>query len=105
MRKQLFDSAVESNVTGLEILNLDSVDVNLAWLDVAVAEQATVRDAIEASGIVRAFPHLDLSTQKVGIFGKPVSLDARLAAGQRVEIYRPITADPVARRGTVDNTD
>lgn len=72
-----------------------------AWLDVDVAEQTTVRQAIEASGILRAFPSLDLGTQKVGIFGKPVSLEARLEAGQRVEIYRPITADPIALRGDV----
>ncbi len=74
-----------------------------AWLEVEVPEQATVRDAIEASGIPRAFPALDLSTQKVGVFGKLVALEARLEAGQRVEIYRPITADPVALRATVDD--
>lgn len=76
-----------------------------SWLDVDVPEQATVRDAIEASGIVRVFPSLDLTTQKVGIFGKPVSLEARLEAGQRVEIYRPITADPIALRGAADDSD
>jgi putative ubiquitin-RnfH superfamily antitoxin RatB of RatAB toxin-antitoxin module len=76
-----------------------------SWLDVEVAEQATVRDAIEASGIFRAFPNLDLSTQKVGIFGKPVSLEARLEAGQRVEIYRPITADPKLLRGSGSDDD
>jgi hypothetical protein len=76
-----------------------------SWLDVDVPEQATVRDAIEASGIVRVFPSLDLTTQKVGIFGKPVSLEARLEAGQRVEIYRPITADPIALRGVADDSD
>ena len=74
-----------------------------SWLDVEVAEHATVRDAIEASGISRIFPNLDLGTQKVGIFGKPVSLEARLEAGQRVEIYRPITADPIALRGSSDD--
>lgn len=76
-----------------------------SWLDVEVTEQATVREAIEASGIVRAFPSLDLSTQKVGIFGKPVSLEARLEPGQRVEIYRPITADPMALRGDSEDSD
>jgi putative ubiquitin-RnfH superfamily antitoxin RatB of RatAB toxin-antitoxin module len=75
------------------------------WLDVEVDEHATVRDAIEASGIIRAYPSLDLSTQKVGVFGKPVALEARLEAGQRVEIYRPITADPMLLRGTTDDDD
>jgi putative ubiquitin-RnfH superfamily antitoxin RatB of RatAB toxin-antitoxin module len=75
------------------------------WLDVVVAEHATVQDAIEASGIIRAFPSLDLSTQKVGVFGKTVALEARLEAGQRVAICRPITADPLLLRGTADNYD
>lgn len=78
-----------------------------SWLDVDVPEQATVRDAIEASGITRVFPALDLSTQQVGVFGKAVSLEARLEPGQRVEIYRPITADPKLLRGSNadDDTD
>lgn len=76
-----------------------------SWLEVDVPEQATVRDAIEASGILRAFPGLDLDTQKVGIFGKTVALQARLEAGQRVEIYRPITADPIALRGAASDDD
>jgi len=61
-----------------------------SWLEVEVPEQATVREAIDASGIIRAFPSVDLSTQKVGVFGKLVSLEARLEPGQRIEIYRPI---------------
>jgi putative ubiquitin-RnfH superfamily antitoxin RatB of RatAB toxin-antitoxin module len=75
------------------------------WLEVDVPEQATVRDAIEASGIARANPTLDLSTQKVGIFGKVVAPEARLEPGQRVEIYRPITADPLALRGISEEGD
>jgi putative ubiquitin-RnfH superfamily antitoxin RatB of RatAB toxin-antitoxin module len=65
-----------------------------AWIELEVPDHTTVREAIEASGIPRSFPGLDLTTQKVGIFGKLVALEARLEAGQRVEIYRPITADP-----------
>ncbi|HEY8905318.1 MAG TPA: RnfH family protein [Rhodoferax sp.] len=76
------------------------------WQDVEVTEHATVRDAIEASGIQRAFPNLDLSVQKVGVFSKLVSLEARLEPGQRIEIYRPITADPIALRGgNVDDSE
>ena len=40
------------------------------------------------------FPHIDLATQKVGIFGKIAKLDTALRLGDRVEIYRPITCDP-----------
>jgi uncharacterized protein len=64
------------------------------WLTIEVPDDAKVRDAIERSGILRQFPHIDLDTQKVGVFGKLVKLDAALRPGDRVEIYRPITCDP-----------
>jgi putative ubiquitin-RnfH superfamily antitoxin RatB of RatAB toxin-antitoxin module len=64
------------------------------WLNLEVPETATVREAIERSGLLRQFPHIDLETQKVGVFGKLAKLDAPLKPGDRVEIYRPIIADP-----------
>jgi putative ubiquitin-RnfH superfamily antitoxin RatB of RatAB toxin-antitoxin module len=64
------------------------------WLNLEVPESATLREAIERSGILRQFPHIDLESQKVGIFGKLAKLDAALKPGDRVEIYRPIIADP-----------
>ncbi len=63
------------------------------WLKLEVAEGSSVMDAIETSGILEQFPEIDLSKQKVGIFGKLTRLDTILKEGQRVEIYRPITAD------------
>lgn len=75
------------------------------WLEVEVPDHATVRDAIELSGLARLYPSLDLTLQKVGIFSKPVSLEAKLEPGQRVEIYRPITADPIALRGGAQESD
>lgn len=64
------------------------------WLRIEVPEDSTVEQAIIKSGILRQFPHLDLTEQKVGIFGKLARLDAALQAGDRIEIYRNITADP-----------
>lgn len=64
------------------------------WLNIEVPETTTVQEAIERSGILDKFPHLNLETQKVGIFGKLAKLTAALKAGDRVEIYRPIIADP-----------
>ncbi len=64
------------------------------WLTVEVPEGATVREAIQQSGILDQFPDIDLETQKVGIFGKLTKLDTAVEDGNRVEIYRPITADP-----------
>lgn len=64
------------------------------WLNIEVPESATVKDAIDRSGILKLFPHIDLESQKVGVFGKLVKLDAGLRAGDRIEIYRPIICDP-----------
>ncbi len=64
------------------------------WLNVEVPEGSTVQQAIERSGILMRCPHLNLKKQKIGIFGKIAKLTAPLEAGDRVEIYRPITVDP-----------
>ncbi len=65
-----------------------------AWLRIVVPDEATVQQAIEQSGILAKFPHIDLAQCKVGIFGKAAELDATLKPGDRIEIYRAITADP-----------
>ena len=77
------------------------------WLTIEVPDDAKVTDAIEKSGILKMFPHIDLSAQKVGVFGKLVKLDAALRAGDRVEIYRVITCDPqiVPRRDGAGGDD
>jgi putative ubiquitin-RnfH superfamily antitoxin RatB of RatAB toxin-antitoxin module len=68
-------------------------------LPVRVAADATVAQAIERSGILNKFPELDLASLKVGIYGKAVKLDNVLRDRDRVEIYRPLIADPkVARK-------
>lgn len=81
--------------------------VQHSWLRVDVADDATVQQAIERSGVLTMFPQIDLTQQKVGIFGKLVKLDAPLQPGDRVEIYRQITCDPtqVPRRGGMDEDD
>jgi len=58
----------------------------------------TIEEAIVASGILAQFPEIDLAKNKVGIFGKAGKLDQKMAAGDRVEIYRPLIADPKAAR-------
>lgn len=64
------------------------------WLNIEVPDTSTVQEAIDRSGILKQFPHIDLSAQKVGVFGKLAKLDAALRPGDRVEIYRGIICDP-----------
>jgi putative ubiquitin-RnfH superfamily antitoxin RatB of RatAB toxin-antitoxin module len=77
------------------------------WLNIEVPDETTVQEAIEKSGILKMFPHIDLATQKVGVFGKLVKPEAALRAGDRVEIYRPIICDPqtVPRRDGAGSDD
>jgi putative ubiquitin-RnfH superfamily antitoxin RatB of RatAB toxin-antitoxin module len=55
---------------------------------------ATVRQAIEASGVLIKYPEIDLAKNKLGIFAKLTKPDAQLRARDRIEIYRPLIADP-----------
>lgn len=64
------------------------------WLKLEVPDDSSVEQAIEHSGILKQFPDIDLGQQKVGIYGKLTKLGAKVADGDRIEIYRDITADP-----------
>lgn len=83
-----------------------SVQVEVAYarpeeqviIPVEVEEGATLRSAVERSGILERFPEIDLDKAKVGIFGKLSKPDTALRARDRVEIYRSLIADPKAVR-------
>jgi uncharacterized protein len=62
--------------------------------ELTVAEGTTLGDAIRLSGIAREFTDIDLTSCRVGIYGKIKSLEAHLREGDRIEIYRPLRADP-----------
>lgn len=55
---------------------------------------STVQQAVEASGLMQKYPEIDLAKNKLGIFGKLSKLDTQLRDRDRVEIYRPLIADP-----------
>ncbi len=60
----------------------------------------TLEQAIQVSGILQQFSEIDLSQQKVGVFGQICRLDKPLTSGDRVEIYRALQQNPMdARRG------
>lgn len=63
-------------------------------LTVDIAANSTALDAIIASAIQEHFPEIDLNHNKIGIFGKVCALTQMLKQGDRVEIYRPLQADP-----------
>jgi putative ubiquitin-RnfH superfamily antitoxin RatB of RatAB toxin-antitoxin module len=60
---------------------------------------ATVGDAVKASGLLEKYPEIDVDgANKVGVFAKLTRLDVALRDRDRVEIYRPLIADPKAVR-------
>ena len=75
-------------------------------IEVSVRPGATVEQVIRASDLLAKFPEIDLTRQRVGIFGVIARLQDAVHDGDRVEIYRPLVADPkearrkrAARRG------
>lgn len=63
-------------------------------LSLPISEGTTVEQAINESGIIALFPEIDLSENKVGIWNKAVKLSTVLENLDRIEIYRPLIADP-----------
>lgn len=59
---------------------------------------STIEAVVRQSGFLERFPEIDLSKNKVGVFGKAVALAASINEGDRVEIYRPLIADPKEAR-------
>ena len=67
-------------------------------MEVTARPGATIEQVIRASGILERFPEIDLSRQRVGIFGEFVLLEDPVHDGDRIEIYRPLLVDPKETR-------
>lgn len=84
----------------------DTIKIEVAYalpdeqviLSLEVSKDCTVEDAIKRSGILETYPQIDLSTDKVGIFGKMCKLNSTLRHKDRIEIYRKLIADPKESR-------
>lgn len=55
---------------------------------------ANLQQALEASGLLAKYPEIDIKKNKFGVYAKLAKLDAPLRDRDRVEIYRPLIADP-----------
>jgi putative ubiquitin-RnfH superfamily antitoxin RatB of RatAB toxin-antitoxin module len=65
---------------------------------VTVPRHITIREALTHSGVLVAHPEIDITTQKVGVYGKVRALDDPVQPGDRIEIYRPLIVDPKVAR-------
>lgn len=83
----------------LSVLVVYAADVRTAWQCVVrVPSPCTVADAIQVSGFASAFPQVNWEVSGVGIFGKRVKPQTRVAMGDRIEIYRELVFDPKESR-------
>lgn len=94
------DSFIAQRMSTVAGNDLITVDVVYALPDLQtrvqleVAAGTTVRQAVEQSGILMRCPEIDIGSGRFGIFGRLVHQDVLLRDGDRVEIYRPLIADP-----------
>ena len=86
--------------------SLASVEVEIVYGRTGAAQvitqqvpgSATLRQAIELSGILEMYPDIDLDSNKVGIFSRKRELHDRVNAGDRIEIYQALKVDPKEAR-------
>ncbi len=67
-------------------------------LELEIEKDSTVEKILQASGIFERYPEIDAEKAKVGIFGKLTKRTVIPKVGDRIEIYRPLIADPKAVR-------
>jgi putative ubiquitin-RnfH superfamily antitoxin RatB of RatAB toxin-antitoxin module len=67
-------------------------------IDLALPMGATLGQAVQASTLLQRYPHIDLAQHKLGVFGKIKSPESLVRAGDRIELYRPLQADPMESR-------
>jgi putative ubiquitin-RnfH superfamily antitoxin RatB of RatAB toxin-antitoxin module len=80
----------------------DSIQVEVTYarperqevIRLKLSSGCTLQQAIEASGLLQKYPEIELTKTKVGIYGKLARLDTVLRQQDRVELYRPLIADP-----------
>jgi putative ubiquitin-RnfH superfamily antitoxin RatB of RatAB toxin-antitoxin module len=67
-------------------------------IDVGIDQGQTLAQAIHASGMLALHPEINLQVMKIGVYGKIRALSDAARAGDRIEIYRPLIADPMESR-------
>jgi uncharacterized protein len=83
-------------------MNEEKINIELVYalpaeqllMKLEVPKATNIADAIKLSGILEKHPEIDLEKGKFGIFGKLSKLDTALREKDRIEIYRPLIADP-----------
>jgi uncharacterized protein len=92
----------QNETISVELIYIEPNSQNSLKLDLVLG--TNISQAIQQSGLLEQFPEIDLQKNKVGLFSKIQELDTVLKSGDRIEIYRPLLADPKeARRQRAKN--
>lgn len=86
------DNIPQKNVFRVEVVYALPEQQNI--IEVELSKGQTAQDAIEQSGLLKRHPELDISSMIIGLFGKKTKMTQSLRDRDRVEIYRPLIADP-----------
>lgn len=100
--KELAANMVQAFTVRAKVYSAGKIAVEVAYAlpekqylqRVTLQEGATVEEAIRASGLLELRTDIDLTKNKVGIYSRPAKLSDIVHDGDRVEIYRPLIADP-----------
>ncbi|CAM3030264.1 RnfH family protein [Vibrio rarus] len=84
--------SIDSDMIHVEVVYALPNDQRVVSL--VVNKELTVEQIIEQSGLLTLFPEIDLAINKVGVFSRNVKLDGLVRDNDRIEIYRPLLADP-----------
>lgn len=86
------------DVSEITVQVVYALDSQQEIMSVQIPTDSTVKQAIERSGILYKYKQIDLSKNAVGVYGKVVALEHELKEQDRIEIYRPLTIDPMQAR-------
>lgn len=84
--------SIESDMIHVEVVY--ALPLEQRVLTLVVNKNMTVEEILNQSGVLEFYPEIDLGVNKVGVFSRNVKLDAMVRDGDRIEIYRPLLADP-----------
>ncbi len=84
--------SIESNMIHVEVVYALPHEQRVFTL--VVNKEMTVEEIIAQSGVLELYPEIDLTKNKVGVFSRNIKLDATVNDRDRIEIYRPLLADP-----------
>ncbi|WP_153115593.1 RnfH family protein [Rhodocyclus tenuis] len=87
-----------SNPAGVRVEVVYALSERQELVPLSLSEGATLKDALEASGLLQKYPEIDLAKNKFGIYAKLSKPDTLLRDRDRIEIYRPLIADPKEMR-------